>query len=117
MLKKLIRKMFKDLIKEQLEIKAQEEYDTIEELTKTHCVNIIKELFDKDAPSKESTGYYSSQYVNTVKGELEKTVIDSVTERLTEDMLYEQNRRIHHYISDETFIDSVVKRILDKQIK
>ncbi|MCP4177844.1 MAG: hypothetical protein GY756_08765 [bacterium] len=113
MFKKLIRKMFKDLIEEQLKIKAQEEYDTIEELTKTHCINIIRELFDKDAPSIEKTGYYYFDYENTVKEQLEQTVIESVTKN----MLDEEDKRIRHYISNETFIDSVVKRILDKQIK
>ncbi len=113
MFKKLIRKIFKDLMEEQVEIKVQKEYDRIEELTETHCVNIIKELFDKDTPSKERRGYYSSHYVNTVKGELEQTVIDSVTERMT-DM---ERDRVLAVVGSEKFIDATVKRILDKQIK
>lgn len=107
----MIKILFGKMISELVAKEVAKEDDKI----KQHCVTLIKSLFTKDAPTESyvSYGWVNGYYRKTAKGELEKGVADIVTQNMVDN----ESKRIDDKLAGEDFIDSIVDRILKKQIK
>ncbi len=82
---------------------------------KEDCVTLINYMFSEEAPSKEWTNYGwgdSCFKTLTAKGVLQQEIADIVIAGMKE----EEQVRIDDKLNGEDFIDSIVKRIRDKQI-
>jgi uncharacterized glyoxalase superfamily metalloenzyme YdcJ len=105
MIKSLFRKMISELVSEEM---RKRDYEI-----KLHCATLVKSIFSEDAPTGgfEYLGW-DAYYKRTAKGVLEK----GVAEIVTKNMKNSERERIKEQIAGEEFIDSIVSRILKKQI-
>ena len=89
--------------------------DTTDDKIKQHCVTLIKSMFSDEAPveSYVSYGWVQGYFRKTAKGELEQGVANIVTTN----MIDNESKRVDDKLAGEEFIDSIVERIRNKQIK
>jgi hypothetical protein len=95
--------------------KINSSIDAVDDKIKQHCVTLIKSMFSDEAPieSYVSCGWVSGYFRKNAKGELEQGVANIVTKNMIEN----ESNRVNAKLAGEEFIDGIVERIRNKQIK
>ena len=107
----MIKFLFGKMINELVAKEVAKEDDKV----KQHCVTLVKSLFDENAPTERYIryGWVNGYYEKTAKGEMEQGIANIVIES----MKANEGKRIDEKLAGEEFIDSIVERIRNKQIK